>query len=416
MNAKAEMEGTFYEARYNELVLKVESKANEIERIKREQEETKRKILEAMRSQSPVYFADFSKGKLDGTFKVTLKDCGFPYVIPLIEAQQRPTVIRFIRPDGSVYTELSFKTLKAPAAGLLTLTQWLPPSQQNTPNSEIEVFLNGKSIEKRLLTAPASGGNFTAEFGLNELKEGENTIKIVQTGGNHLYLLSGVELRLALAEEDLKALKDAVEKEKETIAKANVDFLTQYNEVPLRKWRAEIDRSGNKPPKKNEWEPLFDGTTLKFWRATDNFAEWKVENGAIVGINKSDKWSGLEPVIKKMYDWLEYDLKYEITHEGQGYAAVGFYAQYRFGSCGADTVMQLGANEPAVAQQVLNKSFSILVEVREEKILWYVNGKKMESEPEVPSWLRGGGYFIIRVGPNSTVRIKDIQIKLYKTK
>ncbi|MCX7704356.1 MAG: hypothetical protein N2234_09745, partial [Planctomycetota bacterium] len=415
--AEAELKDTPYEEHLKRLVAEVDRKIEEMEKKRQEEEEAKRKMLEAMRNQTPLFFADFSKGKIEGTFRVVLKDCGFPALVPG-DAPSRPNAVRFLKTDSTSVVELQFKLPKPPLSGLLTLKQFLPPPPQNMAalTSEIELFLNEKSIEKRLLSGQPQGGEFTAEFELRELKAGENTIKITHTGGIHRYFLIGVELRLALPQDVLSALKETVEKEKESITKANADFLHQYSEGALLKWKASIDKDGGKPPKKNEWEPLFDGATLRFWHPLDNYAEWRVEGGSIVCVNKSNQWSSLEPYIKKMYDWLEYDLKYEIVHEGQGYGGVEFFVQYMTDFGGPRGSVRFGAMEPNIAQQVTGKRFSMLVEVRENRLVFFVNGQKMESEGRPPEGHKGIGYFCLLAGPNSTVRFKDVQIKLYKTK
>jgi len=418
---EADFKETPFEKEYKKLLEVVEGKIAEVEKKRREEEERRRKLLEAMRSQSPIFHTDFTKGKMEGTFKVVLKESGFPFTLPTSVVPSSPKAVRFLKRDGTSEVEFYFKLLTPPEAGLLTLRTVLPePSPTTVWNTEVEVLLNGKSIEKRLLSHPSGGGGeFTAEFELKKevFRRDENTLLIRSTGGNSRFYLLGVELRFALADADIKRLKEKVEKDKKEVAEENARFLKKYNETALRKWKAEIDRKGRRLSRKvgvDDWQSLFDGATLRYWRALDKNAEWKVENGEIVGVNNSDKWSVLEPLVKKMYNWLEYDLKFEMVLEGKGLGHFGFYVFYDLGRRNIYWRINVGIAREVADKSYIGKTFSCLVEARESTFTVYVGGVKQEPVAEIKE--RTPGYFIIRAGPHSTMRVKSVQIKLYKTK
>lgn len=418
--AEEDFKGTPYQKKHSELLRGVDEKIAEEERRKREAEERRRKMLEAVRSQSPVFYADFRRGRIEGTFAVVMKECGFPFLIPSEIVASSPKTVRFLKQDGTSEVELRFSLAKSPEVALLILRTALPePTPTTVYNTEVEVLLNGKSIKRQSLIHPTGGGGeFDVEFELKKdfLKAGENSIRIRQTGGTVLFWLIRVELRLALSDDALKSLRKTVDAKKEKIEKENAQFLRRYNETAMREWRLKIDRKGRRPPRRNEWTYLFNGATLDYWRALDGNAEWKVENGAIIGVNRTNnRWSVLEPVVRRMYNWLEYDLEFELVFGGRGLAYVGFYRNYDFGFRAPTITTLVGHRKEAADKTYIGKALSLLVEVRQKSLTLYLGGKKQTTMLLIEKDRRPG-YFCIVVGPNSAVRIKDIRIRLYKTK
>jgi hypothetical protein len=79
----------------------------------------------------------------------------------------------------------------------------------------------------------------------------------------------------------------------------------------------------NKTPKKDEWKPIFDGTTLEGWKANENPGSWTVKDGAIRGDGPASHLFYMGEICRNC----EFKAEVKINHGGNS----GMYFRTAFG-------------------------------------------------------------------------------------
>lgn len=179
-----------------------------------------------------------------------------------------------------------------------------------------------------------------------------------------------------------------------------------------------------------EWQPLFDGKTLKGWHTLPG-GNWKVENGIIVGTSeKTDERHGLL-VTDKSYKDFELRIKYlaikgnsglyfRAKEVGGAYGVEGFQAEIDplanagglYETSGRNWVVQPDSNEVKKWYKP-GEWNTMTVYAKGKTVIVHVNGQKTAELHNDPG--RTEGYIALQLhgGQDMLVSFKDIEIKIY---
>ena len=183
-------------------------------------------------------------------------------------------------------------------------------------------------------------------------------------------------------------------------------------------------------PHNQDWQPLFDGKTLKGWHTLPG-GNWKVENGVIVGTSDtSDPRHGLL-VTDKMYKDFELSIKYlavkgnsglyfRVKEVGGPYGVEGLQAEID-PLQGDGGLYETGGRgwvvEPDSAD--VKKWYkpgewnTMTVSARGRSVVVHLNGYKTAEIHDDPGKTEGYIALQLHGGQDMHVSFKDIAIKIY---
>lgn len=183
-------------------------------------------------------------------------------------------------------------------------------------------------------------------------------------------------------------------------------------------------------PHSQDWQPLFDGKTLKGWHTLPG-GNWKVENGVIVGTSdKSDPRHGLL-VTDNIYKDFELSIKYlavkgnsglyfRVKEVGGPYGVEGLQAEID-PLRGDGGLYETGGRgwvvEPDSAD--VKKWYkpgewnTMMVTTRGRSVVVHLNGYKSAEIHDDPGKTEGYIALQLHGGQDMHVSFKDIKIKIY---
>lgn len=179
-----------------------------------------------------------------------------------------------------------------------------------------------------------------------------------------------------------------------------------------------------------DWQPLFDGKTLKGWHALPG-GNWKVENGILVGTSEqSEEKHGLL-VTDKIYKDFEVRIKYlaakgnsglyfRVKEVGGDYGVEGFQAEIDpINNAGGlyETSGRTWVVQPDSAD--VKKWYkpgewnTMTVSARGQTVIVHVNGHKTAELHNDPGRTEGHIALQLHGGQEMLVSFKDLEIKIY---
>lgn len=183
------------------------------------------------------------------------------------------------------------------------------------------------------------------------------------------------------------------------------------------------------PSPSQNWQPLFDGKTLKGWHTLPG-GNWKVENGMIVGTSeKSDQRHGLL-VTDKVYKDFELRIKYlavkgnsglyfRVKEVGGLYGVEGFQAEIDQGQGAGGLYETSGRGWVVQPDSADVKKWykpgqwnTMTVLAKGQSVVVHVNGYKTAEIHNDPGRTEGPIALQLHGGQDMLVSFKDIEIKI----
>jgi hypothetical protein len=181
---------------------------------------------------------------------------------------------------------------------------------------------------------------------------------------------------------------------------------------------------------KQNWQPLFDGKTLKGWHTLPG-GKWKVEKGVIVGTSdKSDERHGLL-VSDKIYKDFELSVQYLAVKGNSGlyfraeevggpYGVKGFQAEIDpfqdagglYETSGRDWVVKPDSADVKKWYKP-GEWNTMTVPAKGRSVVVHVNGYKTAELQNDPGRTEGHIALQLHGGQDMLVSFKDIKIKIY---
>lgn len=190
----------------------------------------------------------------------------------------------------------------------------------------------------------------------------------------------------------------------------------------------------NSKTEANEWIPLFDGKTLNGWKASENPATFKVENGMIVANGPRAHLFYVGPVMN--HDFKNFELKAQVMttpgsnsgiffhteYQESGWPAKGYEVQVnntqsdwrRTGSLYAfqdvrDTFVQ---DNKWFTQHIIVKDKKVVVKINGEKVVEYTEPENVQRSADAKEKVFSSGTFALQGhDPDSKVYFKEILVK-----
>jgi hypothetical protein len=288
--------------------------------------------------------------------------------------------------------ELNFSLEAKPEIALITLIHAGNGESDKTPS--VSVQLNDANQVAVLQVTKAESREFDVS---DAVKVGNNSIKVDVNAGGGAYLVSKVELRVYLPEDELR-------KEKTRANTARKKYHAQ-----LLKAEKEKRRKSNGKKTTDKWPPvivigqnvsLFNGRDLSCWQ-THGQGTWTVKDGEIVGINNSSRPVRLVTKLSGQESWRDYEFEIEVLMT-RGELYVGVHGT--IGGNGGFNGSEIGPN--------LQLNSLTRVRVRVEGNVMHI---RINDKPEVKTngnirFPVGAPY--ISVEPNSELHVKSVKFTL----
>jgi hypothetical protein len=191
-------------------------------------------------------------------------------------------------------------------------------------------------------------------------------------------------------------------------------------------------RGSAQTPGEDGWKPLFDGETLKGWKASEDPESWKVDGGAIVANGKPRSHLFYVGDDKPFEN---FELKVDVLTEEKANGGIYFHTQWQetgWPKFGYEVQVNNTHRDPIKTgslYQVANVTeapakdggwFNVHVIVKSPQIVVKVDGKTVVDFTEEPDRKPGDdftrkldrGTFCLQAhDPDSVVRFKNLQVK-----
>lgn len=369
-----------------------EKKALEEQRIREEEEkkaeagrEKKRRYDETLASK-PLHFGDWTEAlpSLTGEAKVTVgkhRKHGKEYRL----------VFEKIK-NGAVSLKFSLGT--EPEIALLRIVHSSAQAAPNDGLAQVRVHVNGRP-GKIVEIVPATEATKDIEVS-RIVTKGDNEIKIEVLEVTSPYVLSKLELRVFLPEEEMK--------KEQARARATMRKLLAIAKKQERKRKKE----NGKTEQAQRWPPviaagktvsIFNGRDLSGWK-TVNAGSWTVKDGAIVGKTAGQR-SCLMTELPGQASWANYEIEVDIVVV-RGEVYIGVHGNVAQGS--GLTGTEIG---PSLD---LNKLTNVKVAVANNVLSVSIDGRPPVPGSQQARFTVGAPYLSIE--PNSEIIVKSVKFTL----
>ena len=179
------------------------------------------------------------------------------------------------------------------------------------------------------------------------------------------------------------------------------------------------------------WIKMFDGKTLKGWKASENPDQWKVEDGAIVAHGNRSHLFYVGDDETKPADFKNFHFKADVLTEPHGNSGIYFHTKFQkegWPEIGHEAQVNQTHGDPVKTGSIYLVKKNLEAPVKDNEWWTYeiiVNGKHIETkvngktivEYDEPADVQGGrklssGTFALQAhDPGSTVRYKNLTVK-----
>jgi hypothetical protein len=295
------------------------------------------------------------------------------------------------RSGGSL--ELKFSLETKPEIVLLNIAH--AGSRGADRAASVSVGVNGTSVAAGLQVGKLESTELDVS---NAARAGDNSIKITVLPGETAYLVSKVELRVVLPEEEMR-------KERASAATARKRLYAQLLKDEKEKRRKADD--GKKLREK--WPPaisvgqaasIFNGRDLSGWQSVGQ-ATWTVREGFIAGINSGPQPARLMSNLPGYTSWRDYAFEVEATLI-RGALYVGVHGAY-------DSVGGFRGSEVGPGLQP-NSPTKVKIRVAGADIFMSIGGGTESKVSGSAKFTEGAPY--ISLEPNTEVHVKSATFTL----